>query len=100
MLASFRVQRALVTLGSVLAVLSLQWVPVPGFDPILHGLAPESLNLGALGLGPLASAFITVELAALIVPRWRQLRLARQGRARVNRAALTLSVFLAIVPSL
>lgn len=89
-------RRALVTIGLVLAVLLLEWVPVPGVDPALYELEPKALTLGTLGLRPLLSAFVVVEFAALIVPGWRRLRVEQAGRARLTRTALMLGLLLAV----
>src|SRR4030095_8937284 len=64
------------------------------FDPSLAGVL-------ALGLMPFFSAFSLVELAALIVPRWRPLRHGGPpGRARLHTAAITLTLLLALVQAL
>ena len=89
-------RRALVTIGLILAVLLLEWVPVPGVESALYNLEPYPLTLGMLGLRPLLSAFFWVECAALIVPRGRRLRVEQAGRARLTRAALVLGLVFAV----
>jgi hypothetical protein len=54
----------------------------------------SSLTIGALGVAPIASAFITVEIAAAIVTRWHALRLPA-GRATLERRVEVLAVVLA-----
>ncbi|WP_428268562.1 SecDF P1 head subdomain-containing protein [Haliangium sp.] len=55
-------------------------------------------NVFVLGLGPIFSAFVLVELAALLVPRWRRLRIGGpDGRARLGRPTAIVSVLLALL---
>jgi hypothetical protein len=59
------------------------------------------LSVLALGLNPMLSAFVIVELAALCVPRWRSLRIGGpSGRGRLLLATGRLALALAIVQSL
>lgn len=50
----------------------------------------------ALGLTPILTAYVLVEIAALLVPAWRPLRLSPEGRSRLARAAAGLSMVLAL----
>jgi hypothetical protein len=45
------------------------------------------------------SGFITVEFAALVVPRWRRMRFQSVGRTKLDRSSLVLSVVLALCQS-
>lgn len=72
-------------------------VPLPFLvDTTLRHTAAGRL-LG-LGLMPFVSGFIVVEVAALIVPAWRRWRIGGpEGRRRLGRIALWLSLVLAVV---
>jgi hypothetical protein len=96
---------------TLLAPLVVAWlapkVPLPGFDAgrveSVLGAAPSVSAFGAfgLGLGPMVSAALLVELAALCVPRWRALRIGGpSGRGRLLWASRRLAVVLALVQSL
>jgi hypothetical protein len=59
-----------------------------------------NLSIAAIGIGPAISAFLVVEVVALIVPPWRRLR--RGGpreRALLVRASLILTALIAVVQS-
>ncbi|HEV3457271.1 MAG TPA: hypothetical protein VHG32_11980, partial [Thermoanaerobaculia bacterium] len=79
---------------------ALQWVPLPGLNinavagqPLLHA----TTSVAALGINPLLTGFILVELFSFSPPgrRWRHGGPA--GRARLNRAALAVSLVTAAV---
>ena len=99
--------RLLITLGALAVAWAAEHVLLPGIDAGRlesffgqAGLAPDtsSLNVVALGLNPLMSAFLLVEVVALLVPRWRQLRASRPGgRGALRRAGLAVTVVLAVV---
>ena len=60
--------------------------------------ALQQLSVFALGVTPLVNAFLLVELAALIVPRWRPLRHAGpRGRRALGQAAALLAIVLATI---
>ena len=93
---------ALVTLAGVAAAAASSFVPLPGIDLDMFdrtwadGGPYGAFSLFALGLMPFFSAFVLVELAALLVPRWRPLRSGTQGgRARLGIAAAALGLVLA-----
>ena len=75
-------RRLLVSLALVATVLVFTFIPLPNvaafevFERLgvrgFHGLG--NLSIGALGITPIVSAFTSVELASLVVPRWRPLR--------------------------
>lgn len=96
-------RRLAVTLGVLIAVVLLGRVdvPLPGSAPrsVLGPLLPRaggSLRLLWLGLGPVLSAFVLVELGALILPKLRPLRLGGfADRARLTRMSLWLGLGLA-----
>jgi hypothetical protein len=90
-------------LGAAAVVWLLPWVGLLGVDPgelaELTGLGVERANLGAfaLGLMPVISAFLLVELAALAIPRWRPLRIGGPaGRATLARATAAVAVIVAL----
>src|SRR5262245_46989704 len=95
---------AVTLLLAPITVLALEHVPLPGVDVTafrleLAGgwLAPSpNLSVLALGIAPLLSAFLVVELAALLVPRWSRLRHGGfEGRAKLARATLLVALVLA-----
>lgn len=92
--------RAAVTLGAAGLVTWMDYVPMPGYDPGATG-APEwsgnpNISIAALGIMPVVSAYILIELAALAVPQWRKLRHGGpEARARLDRAAARLVLLLA-----
>src|SRR6185295_12364835 len=66
-----------------------------------HSFAELNLTVFTLGLNPVISAFLIVELIALCVPRWRALRNGGpQGRGSLLLAASRLGLGLAIVQGL
>ena len=94
-----------VTLLAPLAVAVIgRWpLPVLHLDALertgVH-LDPTQFGLFSLGLNPVLSAFLLVEIAALIVPRWRPLRHGSPGgRARLGRWVRALALVLASMQS-
>jgi hypothetical protein len=81
--------RAAVTVLVMVAVVWLgQWEVPAGWLA-----APRALREASPGLTPLFGAFMAVELAAFMVPRWRALRRdGRHGRAQLRTASLRLGV--------
>lgn len=85
------VKRIAITLLVPVLVLLAARVPLPGYmlDQMksVPGFKPDLFGALALGLNPVLSAFWTVELAALVVPGWRQLRIGGfAGRERLQKA--------------
>lgn len=94
--------RVLVTIAVVVGARVLGLIPLPGLDVDAarnalgdDGLPFSNLCIGAVGIQAFVSASVTVELAALVVPRWRGHRVSAKGRARLSRAALVLTALLA-----
>jgi hypothetical protein len=86
------------TIGLSLLPLGAKYVPLPGIDTgaLPPALVTGNTSMGALGMSPLLSAFITVEIVAYVVPRWRRLRHRfPDGRARLDRAVAVLTLVLA-----
>ncbi|HEX6273198.1 MAG TPA: hypothetical protein VFZ53_09165, partial [Polyangiaceae bacterium] len=70
-------------------------VDVSAFDGVSE-FSPKTFSIFALGLTPALSAYLTVEVVALLVPRWRPLRHAwPTGRRKLDRAVFVLTVVLA-----
>lgn len=64
------------------------------------GQLDGQLSVFALGIMPFVSAFLVIELAALLVPRWRPLRIGGPaGRARLTRATIILGVLFTLAQS-
>src|SRR5581483_977712 len=101
--------RWLVTLLALAAAWGAGHVTLPGVDRNMleqvvraAGRARltgfEQLSVVALGLMPALSGFVLVELAALIVPRWRPLRTGGpEGRASLRVSAVTVTLGLAAI---
>ncbi|MCB9742914.1 MAG: hypothetical protein H6741_05385 [Alphaproteobacteria bacterium] len=62
---------------------------------LVRGVDPTLISVGVLGVAPLISAFIIVELAALLVPAWRPLRVSGHAGRRRLRPGLN-GVFLVV----
>src|SRR5262249_3229279 len=78
------------------AFLMLRHVQLPLLDlRVLAGEVPLVASVGALGLEPIIFAWIAVEIAAVLVPQWRSLRVT--NRATLDRASVTLAVVIAVV---
>jgi hypothetical protein len=104
-LPSWVYPRLALTLLAPLLVLGVRWLPLPRVDRgVLAsrlGVSPTDLPVFLLGLWPIFSAFIVVELVALAVPRWRPLRHGGPGgRARLLTASLRLGVGFAALQAL
>ena len=94
-----------VTLG-VLALPQLaSVVPLPGVDEEMVSRIvaspfsrPADISAFALGIAPILYAFILVEIAALVVPKWRPLRHGGLvGRASLLRATMLLTLAIALM---
>jgi preprotein translocase subunit SecY len=83
--------RLLLTFGLPIALVAIGgWIALPGIDRGLlgSGADPRSFTVFALGLGPVVTAYMVVELVALVVPRLSRLRHGDPaGRAKLDRAA-------------
>lgn len=97
-----------VTLAALLAFWAGSRVPNPFVSSAVMGIiySPETLFSGSrssfgpfvLGLAPALSGFFLVELFSFFLPplsRWRRQGFA--GRTKLNRAALALTLFLAVI---
>ena len=87
------------TLRPMPANTALHGLRISGFYDADHYAAglPRNRTLGQVSYEhPLISAAILVQLAALIVPRWRTLRWTEVGRARLQRAVLLMTLVLCI----
>lgn len=92
--------RLAVTLSAPAALLLGGWLTMPGIDRELLRDRAGSLELASvamLGVRPVLGAFVAVELAALLVPRWRWRRHDVAGRAGLSRAVATLTVVTALI---
>ncbi|NWJ39352.1 MAG: hypothetical protein HXX12_00080 [Geothrix sp.] len=96
-----------ISLGAMGAILLLGWLDLPmvnrDMNSVLLGVSHEirgHFPLLRLGLGPVVSGFLLVELAALVVPAWREWRLnGPGGRARLRTAALLVGLGMAALQS-
>lgn len=85
------VRRAIVSALGPVAV----WVA--GQVPLIPHTDYDTFPVSTLGVTPILTAFILVELAALIVPPWRPLRTSgRAGRARLGVAVVVLAVVITV----
>ncbi len=88
-----RWRRAIITVAALAAAWLLGQLRTPGWSPGFYD--PGTL---ALGLAPIISGFVLVELAALAVPAWDALRHAGPAaRAKLAVAAHAVAAALAIV---
>ena len=94
------------TLGAIAVYLVGSWFVVPGInEPELTHLiysrgAPHELtrlSVFGLGLGPLITSFVIVEIVASIVPRWRALRDTVIGRRRLGTVTAIVACVVAAV---
>jgi hypothetical protein len=95
--------RLLVTIGVPLGILPLERVTVPGTDPdliagfVAWGGDPAQLSVLGLGLVPILAAYTLVEIVALLVPRWRWMRVSGPyGRRRLELAVAIVAAVLAL----
>jgi hypothetical protein len=94
------VRRSLVTLGGGAAVVALAWVRLPGVDRETLEMMGMSIGAFDLGIAPALTAFVLVELAALLIPRLRRFRTGGpSGRAILGLATAALTIFLALFQS-
>jgi hypothetical protein len=92
--------RIAVTLAACAGYWLLAQLSLPGLSPRLAGRPEAATSFGALGLTPVLSGFILVEVAALIAPWLRPRRHTPEGRARLARAAMVLALVIAGVQAL
>jgi hypothetical protein len=95
------------TLGAIAVFLVGSWFVVPGINEpeLAHmiayggGSAHELVRVSVfgLGVGPLITSFVIVELVASIVPRWRPLRDTVLGRRRLGLATAIVACVVATV---
>ena len=87
----------MVSLIALAAVLTCGMIPLPtvgSHRPVGSGI-DFNWTLLSLGLNPFLTAFILVELAALLVPAWRPLRVGGPStRCKLRRAALIFGLIL------
>ncbi|MGC4094499.1 MAG: hypothetical protein QM756_42615 [Polyangiaceae bacterium] len=92
-------RRLAITFGLPLLVLLGKRVPSPGLDVAALeslGLPLDYLNPLALGTVPLVSAYMVVEVGALLRKPWRELRHRwPEGRARMERLVVWIALVLA-----
>jgi preprotein translocase subunit SecY len=100
--------RVVWTLVAVIAMFAAGRMTLPGINRvelahvIAHGTqlswgAISMLSVVALGLGPLITSFVCVELVALAVPRWRRLRHVPEGRRKLAIAVAATAILVASV---
>jgi hypothetical protein len=90
-------QRIGVTVAVPVAVYLLTRVKMPGVYtfPETEAILGDALSILSLGITPILTAFVLVEIAAAVVPAWRRLRIGGPvGRARLKRAAITTALVL------
>jgi hypothetical protein len=96
--------RLLLTLLLLAAYVYGGRLSLPGVDRealLSVGIRGELSSVLALGLSPLVTGFLLVELFSLLTPPGRRLRqLGAAGRATLNRAALIVSLLLAAIQAL
>ncbi|MBK9262787.1 MAG: DUF2007 domain-containing protein [Polyangiaceae bacterium] len=97
---SSRWSRLAFTIVPVVVFLLAQQVMLPGVDAgAFAGWtgSTDQYNIVGLGIQPVISAALLVEIVAVLVPRWRHLRHGgAEGRAKLLRATTILAVVLAV----
>jgi hypothetical protein len=101
------VRRLAVTLLAPVALIALGKVTWPGLNEAeLHDIMANvrggdlaRFSIAVLGVRPILSAFVVVELATLMVPRWRRVRLQPAARIASGRYVAMLGLVLAVVQS-
>jgi hypothetical protein len=89
--------RIFVTLAAPLAIYAASQLPLLGLDydelaEVAGPGAKNMFNLGLLGLTPLITAYLLVEILALVIPGWRRRRHAGpDARAPLGHAVITLT---------
>ena len=97
-------RRVAVTLLAPVAVLVLGGITWPGINdvelgPVLPGRTAGLFTVGELGVAPILGAFVLVELATLLVSRWRHARQKPAMRLAIGRYVAGLGLVLALVQS-
>ncbi len=89
-----------ISVGLASFALGLAHIPLNGVDrDALRGLGadPVYASVGMLGVMPVLSAFVTVEVVTLLKARWRKRRTSgAEGRAPLTRIANGLAIVLAL----
>ena len=101
----FPIKRIAVTLLAPVALLGLGQLELPGVNEVelYHVLSRGGASGGidfspiTLGLGPIINAFIVVELATLLVPRWRRTRLQPAARIASGRSVAIVGIAFALL---
>lgn len=102
------VTRLLTTVLLLVVVYAAGYVLLPGLDAERVGqltkqamgsanMDVRALSIVALGLRPLMTGFLVVELAAVLVPSWRRQRFDTKGRSRLRIISLGISFLFAVV---
>ncbi|MBS2026363.1 MAG: hypothetical protein JST54_00545 [Deltaproteobacteria bacterium] len=100
-----------VSIGFGVLFIAAMFVPLPGTEALRHELRSQRgllglfnisflplLSIAALGLTPIISAYLMVEIAAVVVPGWRHLRLSGEpGRAKLRTFANGLTGLLSVI---
>lgn len=93
------VRALVVTLCAPVALWLAARVHMPGMSALTDSPfepAPE-VSAFALGLRPLLTAFLLVELVVLAVPSWRRFRLTPDGRRRIGVAVVAVAIVVGVV---
>jgi SecY len=92
-------KRLAVTILGLALYAALARVPLPGLIPAEPGIPPlRQTGILALGITPLVTSFLLVELFAVFIPAGQRLReRGLAGRARLNRISLFLGLGVCLV---
>ncbi len=95
--------KALVTIAGAALPTLLARVPLPGWeDPggsLMAMFQTHHVAIGALGLDAVLLAFVLVELAAAVMPRWRELRRG-QGRIELMRVVILAGTVMVVLQAI
>jgi hypothetical protein len=95
-------RRLAVTLIAPLALIVGGTIDLPGVNGveiahIMRGAATDQFSVIALGVMPIITSFLLVEVVALAVPRWRWRRHDARGRIALGKAVAVVSIVIALV---
>ncbi|MBI5534560.1 MAG: DUF2007 domain-containing protein [Deltaproteobacteria bacterium] len=99
-----RLSRVIVTVLACVGTLAARYVVAPGVDPVLlYNKSGESdlarASVVAMGVQPIISAYLLVELFSVVVRRFRPYRHEPKGRRKLERATAVVAVALCFFQS-
>ncbi|HEU0035628.1 MAG TPA: hypothetical protein VFQ53_33685 [Kofleriaceae bacterium] len=100
---AFPWRRVLVTLLAPLSLYGLRMLTLPGvndaevdFMSDRFHLDPTPMTVIALGIMPIVTAFVVVEVVAMLVPRWRRMRHRPLGRIALGKVTAVVTALFVV----